>query len=230
MQRKDVHYNLEVYCDQNDFVCPFTLKKCKKISKTEIGICSYNFKGVDQILCPNIFLKSNFFEIIKNGFFTGEKISILKEVKYENNFFDYILIDELAKDYIIVEVQSLDTCGNYMSLFGKKVKPLSINWKTTLKTTIYQLILKSYIAQQFNRKIVLVCQDTFFEYVFGKEFQGKTCKEKPVHLLVFKYIKGEFISHTIYSFEYDEILFLYKKIISFKNNLDNIIFNTKLKL
>lgn len=226
MQRKDVHKRLEIYTDKTDTTCPFTNCKCKKINKSNHGICSFFFKGNYQILCPNIFIKSDFIEYINNVFLKADKYYLLKEVKYGNNYFDFILYNEINEEFVIIETQSLDSCGNYLSLLGEDVKSFTINRKTTLKTTIYQLIMKTYIAKKYKKKIVLVCQDSLLDYIeIEKLCSSSIDYSKDVFFLSYRYDGKTFINKKIYSLSFDDLLKLHKNIINFADDLDKVIKN-----
>ena len=167
MQKKDANNILNIGAIKNtQELCPFTNVKCIKISKTDLGICSYCFKNVDQVICPKFFNKTNFIEKAANIVFSHSNFKVLKEVKYKTNYFDFIVVDANEdSNFFVIELQTLDTCGSYKHFYNKTSKPLSINWKTTEKNLISQIIEKSTILNEYNSKLVVVVQNSLYEYM-----------------------------------------------------------------
>ena len=159
MLRKDVNNTLNIGASKNETeTCPYTCKKCIKLSKTEMGICSFLFKNKFQIICPNYFIKTDFVDLAANLIFKHANYKVIKELKYKDNFFDYVVINnDNYKDFFVIELQTLDTCGSY--------KYLSINWKTTEKNLVSQIVEKGQILKKYNSKLIVIIQDTFFDYL-----------------------------------------------------------------
>lgn len=163
MQIRDASELFETKCTSSGS-CPFSHGKCLKVKRQINPVCSYYFKGNSQIICPNRFLAYDFLGYISNFFFPGELTQILKEVKLGNNYVDFVIVSK--DDYVAVELQSLDTCGSYLHFDDpKNHKPFCINWKTTAKTIISQLISKVGMFKEHGRKVVLVIQDSFMDYL-----------------------------------------------------------------
>ena len=167
MQKNDAQKSYEHHCVKDgQNMCPFTGSICKKISKTKIGICTLFHRGHQQIICPNYFYKFDFLKIVANKILNTTDYYVIKEFKIFDNFIDFILVDKNNyANYCAIELQALDTTGNYQWLFGEKVKPFCINWKTTKKTIIAQLIAKIPVFKTNNKKVVLVIQNTFLNYL-----------------------------------------------------------------
>ena len=167
MQKIDAKKKFEYHCEKGvNETCPFSKRKCLKLSKVDIGICAFHHNNEHQIICPNYFLKYNVLEQISSKLLNTEKYKIIQEMKINNNFMDYVLVDSNnLLNYCGVEFQALDTTGNYKWLYGEKVKPFCINWKTTMKTIVPQLFIKGSIFKSHNKKIVLVVQSTFLSYL-----------------------------------------------------------------
>lgn len=206
MQRTDVNKQIEFYCEKNaNQICPFSLEKCKKIVRSDLGVCSFFHKNSNQIICPNVFSRSSFIELISNKFLHTTNIEIYKEVKIGNNFIDYIIMDKIHPTNIVaIELQALDTSGNYKWVFGAKAKPFCINWKTTKKTILSQLVSKVSIFKKISKKVALVIQNTFFDYLKFKK--NKFDETKDFHILTYQYENEGFINPTFYSYEFDELI------------------------
>ena len=167
MQKKDVNNFLNIGAIKStQETCPFTDAKCIKISKTDLGICSYCFKNVDQVICPKFFNKTNFIEEAANVVFQHSNFKVLKEVKFKTNYFDFVVVDANEyRNFFVIELQTLDTCGSYKHFYNKTSKPLTINWKTTEKNLVSQIIEKSTILKEYNSKLVVVVQDSLYDYM-----------------------------------------------------------------
>lgn len=183
---------IEWHCArENNEVCPFSHVRCQKINRAECGICSVAHSGAMQIICPCLLSSCEFIDFIALNILNCSSVSCFKEVKVGSNFLDYLLVDKNDKtNYCGVELQALDTTGNYRWVFGEKVKPFCINWKTTKKTIVSQIISKERIFNKFQKPLVLVMQDSLFEYIGFKK--AKFNKTKSIHVLPVHYEKGEF--------------------------------------
>ena len=219
--------SIETYCkkDSNE-ICPFSSQKCTKINRAEIGICSFEHKGIKEVICPNLFFKCKFLDFISNSVLKTPSYYCFKEVKVGSNFLDYLLIDKYNKtNYCAVELQALDTTGNYKWVFGVKTKPFCINWKTTKKTIISQIMEKQAILQKAGKAIVLVLQDSLFDYIgFKKQVFDDN---KLIHVLPIKYGGGVFDFLNICSYDLSDI----EQIMSSDEEIDlEIVINRLLQL
>lgn len=210
MLKEDALKKIEYYCEKDkSVICPFSNEKCSKVSRSQIGVCSFVHQNKEQIICPKLFLKSDYFSIIFNKLFNSNSFTVLKEVKLNSNFIDFVLVDKNNNNnYCAVEVQTLDTSGNYKWVFGEKVKPFCINWKTTKKTIISQLLEKVPIFSKNGKKLVLVIQDTFFDYCGFSNNEYDQAKD--IHVLKLSYHNHEFVSFQFSSYYYNDLLNLFK--------------------
>lgn len=208
----------ESYCTCKNNLCPFSTTKCFKLKHGNVGICSFLHNKKPQVVCPNLFLKFNFLDYIAKTILQAENYKILKELKVGSNFIDYVIATP-ENDFCGVEVQSLDTTGNYRWIFGEKVKPYCINWKTTKKTILSQLITKSEVFKNANKKIVLVIQDTFFDYLNIKQKNYDSNKE--VIILSLSYSNKIFSPSNLISMNRQELIDLFCE--NDKYNLKEIV-------
>lgn len=173
--------------------CPFLGRKCLKIRKSEpdrsIGSCSVSYGKGDGniIICPHRLLE-------RNQIFTdclhlltlhepGNEIHIVAELSVPGGSIDYCLVsvrDEKAKDFVGIELQTLDTTGTiwperqrFAQQHGVAVreedvlsnKKYGVNWKMTAKTILVQLHHKIQTFEHINKKLVLVAQDLLMNYM-----------------------------------------------------------------
>ena len=222
MQRIGANKNIEYYCEKSgNTVCPFSGEKCRKISRCEIGICSFRHGGSDQIICPELFKQSSFIDYIAKNVLNAEAFEVYREVKVGNNFIDYVIIDSRnSSSYLAVELQTLDTSGNYRWVFGEKTKPFCINWKATKKTILSQLLCKARLFGKNNKKLVMVIQDTFFKYLQFNEtaYDGS----KNLHVLSYSYNGKKLVNPILRSYSFDDLI---DSLIEDENiDLNSIIF------
>jgi hypothetical protein len=108
------------------------------------------------------------------------------EVSIPGGSVDYFLAsvrDGKVKDFVGVELQTLDTTGtvwparqeflktvNVVKEDGPVWKTYGMNWKMTAKTILIQLHHKVQTFEAINKHLVLVIQDFLLEYL-RKEFQ-----------------------------------------------------------
>lgn len=149
----------DYFCDTDgNTICPFTKKRCFKLSRAKIGICALEHNGEKQIICPSAFPKNQIFDLIANNVIKSNQYLLFNEVKLGDNFLDFLMVDRNNRNnYCGIEFQALDTTGNYRWLFGNKVKPFCINWKTTKKTIISQLITKAKIFSSEKKEDCIGC-------------------------------------------------------------------------
>jgi hypothetical protein len=177
--------------------CPYLDRKCIKVRKSQpelsIGSCSVLYgKGKRPIIiCPYRLLE-------RRQVFTdclhlltvhepGNELHIVPEVSIPGGSVDYFLAsvrDGSVKDFVGVELQTIDTTGTvwptrqkYLQDVGVNVvreevsyKTYGMNWKMTAKTILIQLHHKVQTFGAINKHIVLVIQDFLLEYL-RKEFQ-----------------------------------------------------------
>jgi hypothetical protein len=192
----EVQPNWEVVLSQEQ--CPYLNRKCLKVRKSApditIGTCSVLY-GRDQkkmMICPYRLLE-------RHQIFTdclqlltlhepGNELHIVSEVTIPGGHIDYFLLsvkDEKVKDFVGVELQTLDTTGTAWPerqkfLQGKSLKVTAstpgiakgfgMNWKMTAKTTLVQLHHKVETFENINKRLVLVIQDYLLDYM-RKAFQ-----------------------------------------------------------
>lgn len=205
MQKKDVLKSIEYYCTkETNNICPFSHEKCKKVGRADLGVCSLYHNGNHQIICPNLFSKINFVKLVAKRIIGTDNVDFLKEFKAGNNFIDYIVVDKNdPSNYFGLEIQALDTSGNYRWLFGNKVKPFCINWKTTKKTIVSQLISKAQIFKKAKKHLVLLIQDTFLNYLEADKYLFSP--NKLIHICSLKYDGNKFVYYSFHSLNVTEL-------------------------
>jgi len=178
--------------------CPYLDRKCIKVRKSapeiSIGTCSV-FYGKNQIpvlICPHRFLE-------RRQIFTdclhlltrhepGNELHIISEITVPGGSIDFFLVsvkDDEIKDFVGVEIQTLDTTGTvwperqrFLQSVGLKgldddlnsLKGFGMNWKMTAKTILVQLHHKLQSFENINKHLTLVIQDHFLRYM-RKAFQ-----------------------------------------------------------
>ena len=193
--------------------CPYLERKCIKVRKSQpkisIGSCSVLYgKGKRPIIiCPYRLLERRqvFTDCLHllNVHEPGNELHIVPEVSIPGGSIDYFLAsarDGKVKDFVGVELQTLDTTGTvwparqkYLQDVGVNVvreeaassKTYGINWKMTAKTILIQLHHKVQTFEAINKHLVLVIQDFLLDYL-RKEFQFSHLtdarKGDPMHL------------------------------------------------
>lgn len=131
----------------------------------------------------------------------GNELHIVPEVSIPGGSVDYFLVsatDGKVKDFVGVELQTLDTTGIVWPARQEFLKTVNVvkedipawktygmNWKMTAKTILIQLHHKVQTFEAINKHLVLVVQDHFFGYL-RKEFQFSHLTEArrgdPMHL------------------------------------------------
>jgi len=173
--------------------CPFTYSKCFKVRKSEpeisIGTCTvrYGREKKDIIICPNRLLerKQVFTDCIHllTLHEPGNEFHIIPEVSVPGGSIDYFLVSVKrgkVKDFVAIEFQTLDSTGTVwperqrlLRKKGIKVpdkdiaidKSFGMNWKMTAKTILIQLHHKIQTLEHFNKHLVLIVQNYFFDYM-----------------------------------------------------------------
>ncbi|HOV75285.1 MAG TPA: NotI family restriction endonuclease [Candidatus Hydrogenedentes bacterium] len=193
--------------------CPYLDRKCIKVRKSQpdvsIGSCSVLYGKAKRpiVICPFRLLE-------RRQVFTdclhlltvhepGNELHIVSEVSIPGGSVDYFLASVRGgkvKDFVGVELQTLDTTGTvwparqrYLQDVGVNVvreetaeyKTYGMNWKMTAKTILIQLHHKVQTFEALNKHLVLVIQDFLLEYL-RREFKFSHLTDArngdPVHL------------------------------------------------
>ncbi len=177
--------------------CPFLSRKCLKNRKSEadltIGTCSvsYGRDTKEVIICPHRLLERRqiFTDCLHllTSHEPGNELHVVAEVGIPGGSVDYFLVstrDRKVKDFVAIELQTLDTTGTvwpfrqrFASSKGIEVKqqdieskkPFGMNWKMTAKTILVQMHHKIETFEHINKHLVLVVQDHLLEYM-AREF------------------------------------------------------------
>ncbi|GBU29037.1 hypothetical protein R84B8_02599 [Treponema sp. R8-4-B8] len=179
-------------------LCPFVNKRCYKVRKSQpeisIGTCSvlYSTDNKPIIICPNRLLQNRkvFLDCVHllQLHQPGNDIHIVPELSVPGGSVDYVIAsvrNNKVKDFVGIEFQTLDTTGtvwperqNFLFDLGIVVeniesdKTYGMNWKMTAKTILVQLHHKISTFEYLQKHLVLIIQDSFFEYM-KKEFNFK---------------------------------------------------------
>lgn len=167
--------------------CPFLRKRCVKQRKSDpqqtIGSCTVGYQGVPLVICPHRFLerKQIFLDCVPS-LKSGLQYFIVPEVAMPGGSIDYFVVGtegEEIVDYAGIEIQALDTTGSggiwdaREDLLREQLTPpysYGINWKMSAKTILVQMHHKAAAFEALGRKLILVVQTEFFEYIV-REFQ-----------------------------------------------------------
>jgi hypothetical protein len=178
--------------------CVYTNRKCYKIRKsypdTAIGSCTvlYGRELEPVIICPTRLIDRR--QIFTDCFHLltthepGNEIHIISEVSIPGGSVDYFLVsakDGKVKDFVGIELQTLDTTGTVWPERQRLLKELGVprsddsedskksfgmNWKMTAKTILVQMHHKINTFEHVNKKLVLVLQDKLLNYM-SREFR-----------------------------------------------------------
>lgn len=188
-------------------LCPFLGKKCYKVRKsdpnTSIGTCTvlYGKPAEPIVVCPTrLTERRQIFTDCLHLLTThqpGNELHIVSEVSIPGGSVDYFLVsvrDGKVKDFVGIEIQTLDTTGTVWperQRFLREIgilraddaessdKPYGINWKMTAKTILVQMHHKIDTFEHVNKKLVLIVQDRLLEYM-AKEFNFEHLKNPAV--------------------------------------------------
>lgn len=177
--------------------CPFLGKTCYKVRKSNpeisIGTCTvlYGKQESPIIICPTRLIeKRKIFTDCLHLLTThepGNELHIVPEVSIPGGSVDYFLVSAKngkVKDFVGIELQTLDTTGTVWPERQRLLKELGIdqnrndeipkksfgmNWKMTAKTILVQMHHKIHTFEHVNKKLVLIVQDKLLEYM-TKEF------------------------------------------------------------
>ena len=174
-------------------ICPFSDKKCYKVRKSQpdvsIGTCTmeYGRDATPTIICPLRMLERQqvFVDCLHllHEHRPGNELHVVSEVSIPGGSVDYFLASVLegcVKDFVGVELQSMDTTGTVwperqrlLRNLGFDVddadvsseKSYGINWKHTAKTILVQLHHKVRTFEYLKRHLVLVIQNELLSYM-----------------------------------------------------------------
>lgn len=190
-----------------DQQCPFLKRKCYKVRKSDpgisIGSCTvlYGRPPEPVIICPTRLTQRRQIFVdclhLLTSHQPGNELHIVPEVSVPGGNVDYFLVsakDGKVKDFVGVELQTLDTTGSVwperqrlLKLLGvprndnleKSKTSYGMNWKMTAKTILVQMHHKIQTFEHVNKKLVLVIQDKLLKYM-GKEFKFAHLKNPAV--------------------------------------------------
>lgn len=173
--------------------CPFLDRRCLKNRKSQpeitIGTCSMRYGRPAQpvMICPfRLLERSQIFSDCTHLLKLhepGNELRIVAELAVPGGSIDYCLVsvrDGKARDFVGVELQTLDTTGTvwparqrFLRDAGIRVvrehaesdRPFGMNWKMTAKTILVQLNHKIATFDHLSKKLVLVLQDGLLDYM-----------------------------------------------------------------
>lgn len=174
--------------------CLYANKPCYKTRKsdpeTAIGTCTvlYGKKQPEPIIiCPTRLIeRRQIFTDCLHLLTThqpGNELHIVSEVSIPGGSVDYFLVsakDCKVKDFVGIELQTLDTTGTVwperqrlLKELGVRrkdnadasAKPFGMNWKMTAKTILVQMHHKVQTFEHVHKKLVLVIQDKLLDYM-----------------------------------------------------------------
>jgi hypothetical protein len=178
--------------------CVFANKRCYKVRKSEpgvsIGTCTvlYGKQSEPVIICPTRLIERG--QIFTDCFHLltthepGNELHLVPEVSIPGGSVDYFLVsvrDGKVKDFVGIELQTLDTTGTVWPERQRLLKelgvpraddaensdkPYGMNWKMTAKTILVQMHHKVQTFEHVHKKLVLVIQDKLLAYM-TKEFK-----------------------------------------------------------
>ncbi|PKO33554.1 MAG: hypothetical protein CVU34_11355 [Betaproteobacteria bacterium HGW-Betaproteobacteria-7] len=173
--------------------CAYSNKRCYKVRKsdpdTAIGSCTvlYGKKPEPIIICPSRLVERR--QIFTDCFHLltthepGNELHIVSEVSIPGGSVDFFLVsvkDRKVKDFVGIELQTLDTTGTVWPERQRLLKKLSVsrsdnaetsdktfgmNWKMTAKTILVQMHHKIQTFEHVHKKLVLVIQDKLLDYM-----------------------------------------------------------------
>lgn len=178
--------------------CIYANKRCYKVRKsdpkTSIGTCTvlYGKQPEPVIICPTRLIERG--QIFTDCFHLltthepGNELHIVPEVSIPGGSVDYFLVsvkDDKVKDFVGIELQTLDTTGTVWPERQRLLKelgvsrsddaessdkPYGMNWKMTAKTILVQMHHKAQTFEHIHKKLVLVIQDKLLAYM-SREFK-----------------------------------------------------------
>lgn len=201
-------------------ICPYTQRICTKMRKSDpemkIGTCSVKYQNQDVIICPFRLLEHNQIFIDCLHLLTmhepGNELYLVPEVQIPGGHVDYFLVsakDKKVKDFIGIELQTIDTTGTvwperqrFLDEQGIEVsvddlnnkKSFGMNWKMTLKTILVQMHHKCETFERLNKHLVLIIQTPLFEHMksdFNFEGIEGIRLDDPVHIHSYNFEEKE---------------------------------------
>ena len=199
-------------------LCPYTQSICTKMRKSspdiKIGTCSVQYQHQDIIICPFRLLEHNQIFIDCLHLLTmhepGNELYLIPEVQIPGGNVDYFLVsakDKKVKDFIGIELQTMDTTGTvwperqkFLHEQGIDVeqddlnnkKSFGMNWKMTLKTILIQMHHESETFEKLNKHLVLILQTPLYEHMKKDfnfdEIEGVRLGD-PVHIHAYSFEK-----------------------------------------
>lgn len=178
--------------------CVYANKRCYKVRKsdpkTSIGTCTvlYGKQREPVIICPTRLIERG--QIFTDCFHLltthepGNELHIVSEVSIPGGSVDYFLVsvkNDKVKDFVGIELQTLDTTGTVWPERQRLLKelgvsrsddaessdkPYGMNWKMTAKTILVQMHHKVQTFEHVHKKLVLVIQDKLLVYM-SREFK-----------------------------------------------------------
>lgn len=171
--------------------CKFTRSPCYKTRKSDpgiaIGTCSvaYGTPLRPLIICPTRLTENGkiFMDAIHllTNHEPGNDLHLVPEISIPGGNVDYFLVSvrgQEIRDFVGIELQTLDTTGSIWparvrqvaSLLGRTAPTVTdtgfgMNWKMTAKTILMQMHHKSATFELIGKKILLVVQREFFDYM-----------------------------------------------------------------
>ena len=174
-------------------VCPFLGRRCYKVRKSEpntsIGSCTvlYGRNTRPVMICPTRLIERRqiFLDCIHllTAHEPGNELHIVSEVAVPGGSVDYFLVsarDRAVKDFVGIELQTLDTTGTVWPERQRLLRELGVprqdngehsnrsfgmNWKHTAKTILVQIHHKIQTFEHVNRRLVLVMQNCLLDYM-----------------------------------------------------------------
>lgn len=194
--------------------CPFTDKACYKVRKSSpdvsIGTCTVEFGRAAEpvVICPTRLIdRGTIFEdcvplLLRHE--EGDELHVVPEVRIPGGSVDYMLVsvrDGSVVDFVGIEIQTVDTTGTVWPARQRTLADLGVprtddaenssngfamNWKMSAKTILMQMHHKAMTFEHLGRKLVLVVQDRFLDYMSGEfrfgHFSDPADPADPVHL------------------------------------------------
>lgn len=199
---KEVNWK-EVMASQR---CNYLGRKCIKVRKSSpeisIGTCSVKYGKDNQnvIICPHRLIEKRQIFLDCLHLLTlhepGNELHIISEINIPGGSVDYFLAsvrDKKVKDFVGIELQTLDTTGTvwperqrlltHLSIVeedeaGYGDKSYGMNWKMTAKTILVQLHHKIDTFEHLNKRLVLVLQNHLLSYM-KREFSFSHLSQSP---------------------------------------------------
>lgn len=176
--------------------CPFLDKLCVKRRKSDpeqtIGSCTVGYKNRPLVICSHRFLQRQQIFLDCVGYLeSAQRYSVVPEVSMPGGSIDYFVVATDGAeiiDYVGIEIQALDTTGSggiwdaRTDLARGRLAPpyqYGINWKMSAKTILVQLHHKAAAFEALDKKLVLVLQAEFFDYI-AREFRTDRLRDAEI--------------------------------------------------